>query len=152
MTHAGPVRLLAALGLPGVLICAGAACARDLGTFPAVGAAATQWRVALETPPEAGPAGPADPGLTPGRLLTLFARVEPAAASHGPPAPLTDPRFDAVMPAHGHGMFTKAKVTEIGPGRYRIDGVKLHMPGVWQLTLTLDAAGQPVTFQIPVKI
>jgi hypothetical protein len=56
------------------------------------------------------------------------------------------------MPAHGHGMVTEAKVTELAPGRFRVDGVKLHMPGVWELQLSMKAAGRPLSFIVPVRI
>jgi hypothetical protein len=41
---------------------------------------------------------------------------------------------DARMPAHGHGMNYRPKVTRTGPGRFRFTGLMLHMAGAWQLT------------------
>ncbi len=45
--------------------------------------------------------------------------------------------LDAQMPAHGHGMNYRPTGTEIAPGRFRITGLMLHMPGRWRLTFDL---------------
>ena len=45
--------------------------------------------------------------------------------------------LDAQMPAHGHGMNYRPTVTALGPGRFRITGLMLHMPGRWRLTFDL---------------
>ncbi len=42
------------------------------------------------------------------------------------------------MPAHDHGLATEPKAVELGDGRYRIDGLRFHMPGDWVLYLTID--------------
>ncbi len=46
-------------------------------------------------------------------------------------------KFDAQMPAHRHGMVTKATISEVKPQQYLIEGVKLHMPGIWKLIFDL---------------
>jgi hypothetical protein len=35
----------------------------------------------------------------------------------------------ATMPAHGHGMKTEPKITELSPGTFRVEGMKFHMQG-----------------------
>lgn len=40
---------------------------------------------------------------------------------------------DADMPAHRHGMNTAPTVSNLGPGRYAVDGLLFHMPGRWEL-------------------
>jgi len=45
--------------------------------------------------------------------------------------------IDAQMPAHGHGMNYRPAVTQMGPGRFRITGLMLHMPGMWRLSFDL---------------
>lgn len=42
--------------------------------------------------------------------------------------------LDATMPQHAHGMATRPEHRELGGGRYRTEGMKLHMPGVWELS------------------
>jgi len=37
------------------------------------------------------------------------------------------------MPDHGHGMVRRPLVDEAGEGRYRVDGMLLHMRGRWQI-------------------
>lgn len=54
------------------------------------------------------------------------------------------------MPAHGHGMVQLPQTEELGEGRYRIDGMLLHMRGSWQVRFTIVAnrAVETVTFDL----
>lgn len=61
-------------------------------------------------------------------------------------------KFDAQMPAHRHGMVTKAKITDQGSNKYLIKGVKLHMPGVWQLMFDLKASSDAIQVAIPLNL
>jgi len=53
--------------------------------------------------------------------------------------PITGARLlaDCTMPHHGHGMNVRPTVTELGPGRWKVDPMLLHMPGRWELCLDL---------------
>ncbi len=45
------------------------------------------------------------------------------------------------MPDHDHGLPTFPRVTgETAPGRYRLEGMRFHMPGRWQLYISIDGA------------
>ena len=44
------------------------------------------------------------------------------------------------MPRHGHGLPTNPQATFLGNGNYRIDGFKFHMPGWWQVVITVSTA------------
>ncbi|HSG96939.1 MAG TPA: FixH family protein [Woeseiaceae bacterium] len=47
---------------------------------------------------------------------------------------------DGGMPAHDHGLPTAPRVTEeLGDGDYRLDGVRFHMRGQWELVFTIRA-------------
>ena len=48
--------------------------------------------------------------------------------------------LSGTMPAHGHGMVREPRSEELGDGRYRIPGALLHMPGHWEMVLTVVAA------------
>jgi len=53
---------------------------------------------------------------------------------------------DGGMPDHNHGLPTSPVVTETGAGKYRIEGVKFHMSGWWQLKFAIaGAAGSDTT-------
>ncbi len=45
--------------------------------------------------------------------------------------------FDAGMPGHGHGMNYLPQVEMLAPGRFRVAGVLLHMPGQWEFRFGL---------------
>ena len=44
------------------------------------------------------------------------------------------------MPLHDHGMPTRPRVTEnLGEGRYRLEGMRFHMNGRWEVSITVEA-------------
>jgi hypothetical protein len=46
------------------------------------------------------------------------------------------------MPVHDHGLPTQPRVTtELGGGDYRLDGLRFHMAGPWEITLNITAGG-----------
>ncbi len=105
---------------------AGAECGRAEGFARVVGE-----RVVLLFRPEPAP-------IAVGRALELELRV---CTAGGEPFDGTV-EVDAVMPAHGHGMNYRPEAERTGPGRYRVRGVLLHMPGRWQIRFVLrDADG-----------
>lgn len=47
------------------------------------------------------------------------------------------------MPEHDHGLPTQAQVTEeIQTGVYLIEGIRFHMPGLWNMDFTITYAGE----------
>ncbi len=58
-------------------------------------------------------------------------------------APVTGAKFlvGGGMPRHGHGLPTQPEMTsELGQGKYLIDGVKFHMFGWWEFSFDIKAA------------
>lgn len=55
---------------------------------------------------------------------------------------------DASMPEHAHGMVTRPEHEEVGEGRYVSRGMKLHMPGRWQLHLRAALGGKEDTLSL----
>ena len=51
-------------------------------------------------------------------------------------------RVDAWMPEHRHGMNYRPSVSPQGAGRYRAEGLMLHMAGRWELVFEIRAAGR----------
>jgi hypothetical protein len=49
---------------------------------------------------------------------------------------------DAQMPEHRHGMNYKPSIVREAAGRYRADGLMLHMPGRWDFIFEVRAAGR----------
>ena len=76
--------------------------------------------------------------LASGRHLSLDIVVCPRLGASAPGAL----KVDADMPAHRHGMNYKATVTALGDGRYRADGLMLHMAGRWRLLFDLAVEGR----------
>ena len=75
-----------------------------------------------------------------GKYLVLY-RTQPAPLKVGRhfalefavcPTP-ESVRVDAGMPEHKHGMNYRPTVTATGEGRYKAEGLMLHMAGKWEL-------------------
>ncbi|UCE32648.1 MAG: hypothetical protein JSW68_07110, partial [Burkholderiales bacterium] len=60
---------------------------------------------------------------------------------------------DASMPMHRHGMNYRASIRRDGIGRYRADGLLLHMPGLWRFELVLHAGGvrEPLSAELELR-
>ena len=57
------------------------------------------------------------------------------------------------MPVHNHGLPTQPRVTtELGGGDYRLDGLRFHMAGPWEITLIVTAGGSTDTVVIALNL
>ena len=70
-----------------------------------------------------------------------FSMEVAACAKPGNPEP-ESLKVNAGMPEHGHGMNYAPEVKALGPGRWKADGLMFHMPGRWEFTFELRAAGK----------
>ena len=60
---------------------------------------------------------------------------------------------DGGMPAHNHGLPTKPRVTEaLGGGDYRLDGVRFHMSGYWEIVVNVTTDSGTTTVVIPITL
>ena len=60
---------------------------------------------------------------------------------------------DGGMPAHDHGLPTQPRVTEdLGDGYYRLDGVRFHMSGYWEMVVTIRSDDSEDTVVIPLTL
>ena len=79
--------------------------------------------------------------------IGAFFSVDVAACAKSGPAPRTL-KIDAHMPEHRHGMNYAPKITTLGPGRWRAEGLMLHMPGKWELMFVVDGERLAHAFQL----
>jgi hypothetical protein len=57
------------------------------------------------------------------------------------------------MPVHNHGLPTQPRVTtELGDGDYRLEGMRFHMQGPWEITLSITAGGSTDTVVIALTL
>ena len=69
--------------------------------------------------------------------------------------PVTGAHIEASggMPAHDHGLPTYPRVTDdLGSGDYRLDGMRFHMTGAWEITIAVDADGKTDTVVVTVTL
>lgn len=89
---------------------------------------AGHYKISLELDPKRPPMG---------SVFSVVGTVTDAAS--GQPVPGATFKLDATMPEHKHGMTTQPRVSELGEGRYEVEGMKFHMPGRWELRADIDA-------------
>ena len=71
----------------------------------------------------------------------------------GEPIEGADIEVDGGMPAHDHGLPTQPRVTaELGGGYYRLDGVRFHMSGYWEMFVTIRSDESEDTVVIPLTL
>lgn len=81
-----------------------------------------------------------------------FFAVEFALCSTGAIVPPDNFKFDAIMPAHKHGMNFQPKIIMVGRDIYRVEGLMFHMPGTWQLIFERRLATETVRLATDVEI
>jgi hypothetical protein len=120
-------RLRVSLPLAGLLLAGpGAACQPALGGEGVHRTEGKEFVVAWRPVP------------APLRVSEFFA-VELATCSRTRGGPPTTLRVDAVMPEHRHGMNYRPTVAATGEGRFRAEGLLLHMPGLWEFRFDVRA-------------
>lgn len=71
----------------------------------------------------------------------------------GMPLENADVSVDGGMPAHNHGLATAPAVTSyLGNGDYRVEGLRFHMQGEWELRVTVRHAGTTDRIVIPLTL
>ncbi|WP_310451142.1 hypothetical protein [Sulfuritalea sp.] len=61
-------------------------------------------------------------------------------------------KADATMPEHRHGMNYRPLITPMGGGRFRVEGMMLHMAGRWQLVFEVQAGKEKLRLSHDVQI
>lgn len=57
------------------------------------------------------------------------------------------------MPEHDHGLPTAPEVTRyLGGGRYLLEGMRFHMQGAWEISVSIDAADGSDTVELRLDI
>lgn len=103
--------------------------------------------LACPMPPDALPLRTADTGS----ILSGYIEMEtpPLSAPFALQITFCDPAksveqvaFDAIMPAHQHGMNFDVDVIRTGDASFSVSNVVFHMPGLWELQIVADLDGQ----------
>ena len=57
------------------------------------------------------------------------------------------------MPLHNHGLPTNPKVTtDLGGGKYKLEGLRFHMRGYWELMVIIEVQGRRDTGIVKLNI
>ena len=57
------------------------------------------------------------------------------------------------MPAHDHGLPTRPRVTEeLGNGDYRLEGMRFHMGGYWEIRVSVTTGDGESVVMIPLTL
>jgi hypothetical protein len=60
--------------------------------------------------------------------------------------------FDAIMPAHKHGMNFNVDVAEMAENRFDVSNVVFHMHGLWEIRIDLELDGQAYDYTAEVLL
>ncbi|HBX37545.1 MAG TPA: Auxin-binding protein [Pseudohongiella sp.] len=98
-----------------------------------------------------------------GLQIEMQSQLQPLTINqmHGWVISLTDTQGQAVnnaditvtggMPEHDHGLATSPRITQqLGDGQYLLQGVRFHMPGLWQLELLIQV--EEITYRAQVEL
>ena len=84
------------------------------------------------------------------RMHSWILHVETVA---GEPVTGATIEVDGGMPAHDHGLPTRPRVTqELGRGDYRLDGMRFHMGGYWEIVVQVTPGSGTETVVIPLEL
>jgi hypothetical protein len=83
-----------------------------------------------------------------------FALIVSVARADQPDRNLPDVTLEAnaLMPEHGHGMNTMPATTRLPDGRFRVEGMLFHMPGLWQIVFIIRDGGTYDSVLVPVRL
>lgn len=81
-----------------------------------------------------------EPEEEPLRQGPLHAWIATVTTPDGQPVVGARLGVDGGMPQHGHGLPTRPQASDIGDGRYRIEGVRFNMSGWWEFKFDIKAA------------
>jgi len=154
----GPAWLLALASLPAAGCDDAGPMAAPANTPPTASAPSTvvsadgSWRVSWRTDPATivldAPFA-VELAVTPADSPDVAPGAAPGAAAEVAALELS---IDARMPHHRHGMLVRPTVRRLGPGRFRAEGLLLHMPGYWEFHFDLVSRGTVERAQVSFEI
>ena len=89
--------------------------------------------------------------LDPISINTMHAWILHIENNIGEPVSNAEVTVDGGMPEHDHGLPTQPQVTQnLGNGNYLLEGLRFHMGGWWQVTITIysNNTNDSVTFDL----
>lgn len=91
--------------------------------------------------------------LTPVAINTMHRWIFHIEDAAGEPVNNATVSVTGGMPEHNHGLPTSPRMVEVlGDGDYVLAGMRFHMTGYWELTVTVEAGGRRDTVVIPLTI
>jgi YtkA-like len=91
--------------------------------------------------------------LKPITINRMHAWILTVKSASGEPVEDAEITVDGGMPAHNHGLPTQPRVTQnLGEGRYKVEGLRFHMQGHWEMKIGIEAAGKTDTVIIPLDL
>lgn len=95
----------------------------------------------------------ADPGLKAQRIpMAQHFALEVQLCDKGGTSNAQLRKADASMPAHKHGMNYRPTIKPLGNGRFRIDGMMLHMAGQWEFAFEVQAGKERMRLTHDVRV
>ena len=91
--------------------------------------------------------------LKPIAINRMHAWILTVKTTGGDPVEDAEITVDGGMPAHNHGLPTQPRVTEnLGDGRYKVEGLRFHMQGHWEMKIGIESGGKSDIVIIPLDL
>ena len=91
--------------------------------------------------------------LDPIEINRIHSWVMHVEAANGDPFEGADITIEGGMPEHDHGLPTLPRVTaDLGNGDYRVEGMRFHMSGDWEIVVTISAGEDQDTCVISLRL
>ena len=79
-----------------------------------------------------------EPGLDPLVINRIHSWTLTVTTADGRPVDDATLKVSGGMPLHDHGLPTAPRATATGGGQYRVEGMRFHMNGEWELLVEID--------------
>ena len=87
------------------------------------------------------------------RINRMHSWILQVESADGAPIEWAKIVVDGGMPEHDHGLPTEPRVTaELGNGEYRLDGMRFHMRGLWEIRITVTTEEGETVVVIPLQL
>ncbi len=93
------------------------------------------------------------PSLNPIVINQIHSWVLHIETTAGEPVTGAEITLEGGMPMHNHGLPTQPRIMQIiGDGDYMIEGMRFHMMGQWEITITITTQDDSDTVVVPLKL
>lgn len=85
-------------------------------------------------------------------LNAVFQMELNMVGNDGKPVEFNCTKVDARMPEHNHGMILRPVIKKLSKSKYEVSGMKLHMPGYWEILVDVVLDAKKYQLVLPYRL